>query len=241
MKMHVNNCVWVSHWEMVKDASGKTRRIRRARPKVYAGTVYTVWPLGDELKPFVGWNWEALRSGAPARHYSRPVAVFSDKEEMWRFVQWYEELIYWALEYGNTWYGGSRIQVGWNGVHDSSDRGDCKTCELCDHYDCPYTGRSDVWACNGYREDHDPTVGAALPQAFGNLVWARVRGLRQKHTDESMALLDLEQIVRSDKYDPYVCVLHAYPRDYDNEGIYATEIVHVYNDRAERIINGREA
>ena len=241
MELYANNCVWVSRWEMVKDTeSGKTRRVRRARPKVYAGTVYTVQSmeqddLSFDLRPFIGWTWRALHSGAPAKHYSRPVAIFRYKEEMWEFVNWLEALLNWAFEYGHTWFGGSPVQIGWNGVHDNSDRGDCKTCELCDHYDCPYTGRSDVWACNGYREDHDPTVGVALPQAFGNLVWARVRGLRTKHTDESVALLDLEQITRSDKYDPYVRVMHAYPRDYGNDGIYATEIVEA-PDRAMRVI-----
>lgn len=224
MEMHANNCVWVSHWEMVKDAeSGKTKRVRRARPKVYAGTVYTVWPLPlgqeDDLCPFVGWTRDALQRGKAAKHYGRLAAVFSDKKEMWRFVRWYEDLIDWALEYGHTWRGGSRIQIGWDGQH----RGDHVTI---DGVDVEWNG---------------PTGAATDTTPFGNLVWARVRGLRRKHTDESMALLDLEQITRLDKYDPYVCVLHAYPRDYGNEGIYATEIVHVYSDRAEKIINGKEA
>lgn len=239
MELFINNCVWISHWEVVKDAeSGKTRRVRRARPKVYAGTVYTVWPMEqDNPHPFVAWTGKALRHGESARHYGRPVAVFYSSEEMYQFVQWYEALINRALEYGHTWFGGSPVQIGWNGVHDSSDRGDCKTCELCNHYDCPYTGRSDVGACNGYREACDPTIGVALPRGFGNLVWAKVRGLRTRRTDESVALLDLEQITRSDEYGTYVRVMHASPRDYWNDGIYATEIVEA-PVRAMRVIRG---
>lgn len=222
--LHANNCVWISRWEMVKDASGKARRVRRARPKVYAGTVYTVQrPMGQDglcdLRPFMGWTKEALNHGRPARHYGRPAAVFSDKKEMWRFVQWYEALVNWALEYGHPWFGGSRIQVGWDGQH----RGHHVTI---DGVDVKWDG---------------PTGAATDTTPFGNLVWARVRGLRTGRMDESMALLDLEQITRSDKYDPYISVVHAYPRDYGNDGIYATEIVHVYSDRAERIINGKEA
>lgn len=239
MELFINNCVWISHWEMVKDAeSGKTRRVRRARPKVYAGTVYTVWPMEqDNPHPFVAWTGKALRHGESARHYGRPVAVFFSGEEMYQFVQWYEALIDWALEYGHTWFRGSPVQIGWNGVHDSGDRGDCKTCELCNHYDCPYAGRPDVRVCNEYREDCGPTVGVALPQAFGNLVWAKVRGLRTRRTDESVALLDLEQITRSDEHGTYVRVMHASPRDYWNDGIYATEIVEA-PVRAMRVIRG---
>ena len=208
MELFGNNCVWISHWEMVKDAeSGKTRRVRRARPKVYAGTVYTVWPMEqDNLHPFVAWTGKALRHGESARHYGRPVGVFFSGEEMYHFVQWYEALIDWALEYGHTWFRGSPVQMGWNGVHDSGDRGDCKTC-------------------------------VALPQAFGNLVWAKVRGLRTRRTDESVALLDLEQITRSDEYGTYVRVMHASPRDYWNDGVYATEIVEA-PARAMRVIRG---
>lgn len=238
MEMHVNNCVWISRWETIKDAAGKTRRVRRARPKVYAGTVYTVVrPVrrGDRLRPFVGWTKTALQRGMPARHYGRPTAVFSSAEEMWRFVQWYEALVNWALEYGHTWFGGSRIQVGWDGVRRSGPT----SCANCEYGDCPYQGREDVEPCGGYIEHSFYPTPNFTP--FGNLVWARVRGLRQKHTDESMALLDLEQITRTDKYDPYIRVMHAYPRDYDNGGVYATEIVHVYSDRAERVINGKEA
>lgn len=218
--LHANNCVWISRWEMVKDAeSGKTRRIRRARPKVYAGTVYTVRPMEqDDLRPFAGWTWEALQRGMPAKHYGRPVIIFSDKEEMWRFVQWYDALIGWALDYGHTWAGGSRIQIGWDGQH----RGNHVTI---DGVDVEWNG---------------PTDAAADTTPFGNLVWARVRGLRVGRMNESMALLDLEQIYRSDKYDPYIRVMHAYPRDYGNDGIYVAEIVHVYSDRAEKVINGKE-
>ena len=65
-----------------------------------------------------------------------------------------------------------------------------------------------------------------------------MRGLCADCTQESTALLDLEQIMRLDGYDPYVRVIHAYPRDYGNEGIYASEIISV-SDRAMRIISGR--
>lgn len=216
MELHANNCVWISHWETVKDAeSGKTRRVHRVQPKVYAGTVYTVRPMEqDDLRPFVGWTWGALQRGRPARHYGRPVAVFSGMKEMYRFVQWYEAIIDWALGYGHPWRGGSRVQVGWNGQR----RGNHVTI---DGVDVEWNG---------------PTGAAADTTSFGNLVWVRVRGLRSRRTDESMALLDLEQINRSDKYDPYISVMHAYPREYDNDGIFASEIVHVYSDRARAVI-----
>ena len=196
---------------------------------VYAGTVYTFCQLGDELTAFKGWTRKALASGAAARRYSRPIAVFSTKEEMIAFVQWFKDWLDWALRYGKPWNGGSPIQIGWNGVRGSDSR--CNTCELCDRCDCPYTGRPDVQACSDYR----PGSGR-LPKAFGNLVWARVRGLLADHTQVSTALLDLEQIARQDGDDPYVQVMHAYPRDYGNEGVYAFEIVSV-SDRAMRIIH----
>lgn len=232
MEMVENLCVWVSFYEMVKDFSGKTRRVRRARPKVYAGVVYTMFPMEqDDLSPFVGWTYKALLKGAPAKHYGRPTAKFRYKEEMFAFVEWFNALLDWALFYGQPWNRGSYVQIGWNGVRGSyiSVR---NTCELCDRLDCPYTGRPDVQACGVYR----PGRGRRLPKAFGNLVWARVRGLCADRTRESMALLDLEQIERQDGYDPYVQVMHAYPRYYGNEGVYASEIVSV-SDRALRIIH----
>lgn len=231
MELYDNCCVWVSHWEMIRyPGSVKARRVRRAFPMVYAGTVYTFCQLGDELTAFKGWTWKALASGAAARHYGRPIAIFSTKEEMIAFVQWFKDWLNWALRYGQPWNGGSPIQIGWNGVR-GSDSSVRSTCELCVCFDCPYTGRPDVRACNDYR----PRQGR-LPKAFGNLVWARVRGLCADRTRESMALLDLEQIARQDGYDPYVQVMHAYPRDYGNEGVYASEIVSV-SDRAMRIIH----
>ena len=232
MELYDNCCVWVSHWEMIRyPGSVKARRVRRDFPKVYAGTVYTFCQLGDELTAFKGWTWRALSSGAAARHYSRPIAIFSTKEKMIAFVQWFKDWVSWALCYGQPWNGGAPIQIGWNGVcgSNSSVR---NTCELCDRLDCPYTGRPDVLACGDYRPVGDP------PKAFGNLVWARVRGLCADPTQVSMALLDLEQITRQDGDDPYVRVMHAYPRYYSNEGVYASEIVSV-SDRAMRIISGR--
>ena len=53
-----------------------------------------------------------------------------------------------------------------------------------------------------------------------------------------MVLLDLEQITRKDGYDPYVRVMHAYPRYYSSEGVYASDIVSV-SDRVMRIIHTR--
>lgn len=235
MELYDNNCVWVSHWEMTRyPGSVKARRVRRAFPMVYAGTVYTFCQLGDELTAFKGWTWKALASGAAARHYGRPIAIFSTKEEMIAFVQWFKDWLNWALRYGQPWRGGSYVQIGWNGVR-GSDISVRDTCEHCVHLDCPYTGRPDVQACGVYR----PGRGRRLPKAFGNLVWARVRGLCADRTRESTALLDLEQIARQDGYDPYVQVMHAYPRDYGNEGVYASSIVSV-SDRAMRIIHKSE-
>lgn len=232
MELYDNCCVWVSHWEMIRyPGSVKARRVRRAVPVVYAGTVYTFCQLGDELTAFKGWTWKALASGAAARHYSRPIATFSTKEEMIAFVQWFKGWLNWALCYGQPWNGGSYVQIGWNGVR-GSDISVRSTCELCVHNDCPYTCRPDVRACGDYL----PGMGRPTPKAFGNLVWARVRGLCADRTQVSTALLDLEQIARQYGYDPYVQVMHAYPRDYGNEGVYASEIVSV-SDRAMRIIH----
>ena len=232
MELYDNYCVWLSFYEMVKDFSGKTRRVRRAFPMVYAGTVYTFCQLGDELTAFKGWTWRALSSGASARYYGRPIARFSTKEEMITFVQLVKDWLNWALRYGQPWNGGSPIQIGWNGVHGSGSSVR-NTCELCDCLDCPYTGRPDVRACDDYRPGR-----VRLPKAFGNLVWAKVRGLCADYAQESTALLDLEQITRQDGYDPYVRVMHAYPRYYSSEGVYASEIVSA-PDRAMRIISGR--
>ena len=69
-------------------------------------------------------------------------------------------------------------------------------------------------------------------------MWARVRGLTADPTQVSVALLGLEQITRQDGHDPYVRVMHAYPRYYSNEGVYSSDIVSV-SDRAMRIISGR--
>lgn len=213
MQLYDNYCVWVSHWEMIRyPGSVKARRVRRVFPMVYAGTVYTFCQLGDELTAFKGWTRKAIASGAAARCYSRPIAIFSTKEEMIAFVQWFKDWLNWALCYGQPWNGGSPIQIGWNGVR-GSDSSVRNTCELCDR---PDRGR--------------------LPKAFGNLVWARVRGLCADYTQESTALLDLEQITREDGYDPYVRVMHAYPRCYSSEGVYAFDIVSV-SDRALRIIH----
>lgn len=234
MELYDNCCVWLSFYEMVKDFSGKTRRVRRASPKVYAGVVYTLFPIEqDDLRPFIGWTYKALRQGAPAKHYGRPLAVFRYKDEMFGFAEWLKGLLDWAMFYGQPWNGGSPIQIGWNGVR-GSDSSVRSTCYLCDRLDCPYTGRPDVQACSDYR----PGRGR-LPKAFGNLVWAKVRGLCADRTRESTALLDLEQIERQDEHDPYVQVMHAYPRDYGNEGVYASEIVSV-SDRAMRIIHKSE-
>lgn len=234
MELYDNCCVWVSHWEMIRyPGSVKARRVRRNFPKVYAGTVYTFCQLGDELTAFKGWTWRALSSGAAARHYSRPIAIFSTKEKMIAFVQWFKDWLNWALCYGQPWNGGSPIQIGWNGDINSRVR---STCELCDRLDGTYTGRPDVLACGDYR----PGRGRPTPEAFGNLVWARVRGLTADPTQVSVALLDLEQITRQDGHAPYVRVMHAYPWLwlYSNEGVYAFNIVSV-SDRAMRIISGR--
>ena len=209
MELYDNYCVWVSHCEMIRyPGSVKARRVRRDFPMVYAGTVYTFCQLGDELTAFKGWTRKALASGAAARHYSRPIAIFSTKEEMIAFVQWFKDWLDWALRYGQPWNGGSPIQIEWNGEHSSSE-------------DC---------------EPH--SIDDSLPRGYGNLVWAKVRGLCADCTQESMALLDLEQITRQDGYDPYVRIMHAYPRYYSSEGVYAFDIVSV-SDRAMRIISGR--
>ena len=158
MELYDNCCVWVSHWEMIRHpGSVKARRVRRAVPVVYAGTVYTFCQLGDELTAFKGWTWKALVRTQGDQTFRRAAFIA-------------------------------------------------------------------------------PGRGRRLPKAFGNLVWARVRGLCADRTRESMALLDLEQIARQDGYDPYVQVMHAYPRDYGNEGVYAFEIVSV-SGRAMRIIH----
>ena len=210
MELYDNCCVWVSHWEMIRYPwPVKARRVRRAFPKVYAGTVYTFCQLGDELTAFKGWTWKALASGAAARYYSRPIAIFSTKEEMIAFVQWFKDWLNWALFYGQPWNGGSPLQIEWNGEHNASGE------------DC---------------EPH--SIDDSLPRGYGNLVWARVRGLCADPTQVSTALLDLEQITRQDGHDPYVRVMHAYPRLYSNEGVYAFNIVSV-SDRAMRIISGR--
>ena len=67
MELYGNCCVWLSFYEMVKDFSGKTRRVRRESPKVYAGVVHTLFPIEqDALRPFIGWTYKALLQGAPA-------------------------------------------------------------------------------------------------------------------------------------------------------------------------------
>ena len=64
MELYDNYCVWVSHWEMIRyPGLLKARRVRRAFPMVYAGTVYTFCQLGDELTAFKGWTRKALASG----------------------------------------------------------------------------------------------------------------------------------------------------------------------------------
>ena len=210
MELYDNCCVWVSHWKMIRyPGSVKARRVRRDFPKVYAGTVFTFCQLGDELTSFKGWTWRALSSGASARYYGRPIARFSTKEEMVEFVQWFKDWLNWALRYGQPRNGGSPIQIEWNG-DSSSVSEDCK----------PHS------------------IDDSLPRGYGNLVWARVRCPYEGRTQVSMVLLDLEQITRQDGYDPYVRVMHEYPRCNSRGGVYACDIVSV-SDRAMRVISGR--
>lgn len=213
MNLYANHCVWVSHTQIIfKD--GKRRRVRRSVPKVYAGTVYTMWRI-LEPEPFVGWTLDALRRGTAARHYGRPVGMFPNASQASLCAGWLANLLEAGLGYGDPL---RPLQIGWNGNH-----------------------RGNFVTIDGVEvEMHGCTRAAPDTTSFGNLVWARATGLRTDHRKESMVLLDLEQIQGDRRYETYVGVVHAYPRDYDNSGIYVSEITHVYNERARKILLGKE-
>lgn len=215
IEVYESHCVWLSKTKVYNDGQGKTRRRRREYPRCIVGTVFTFSPIA-EGRPFMGWTLSQLHSRNPStKWYGPATAVFDDQKSAEDFAIWFGGMLQWALEYGHPWFGGSRIQVGWDGLH----RGNEVTIEGC---------AVRMYGC-----------GQAAPdtRSFGNLVWVRARGLRFGWRDESMALLDLEGITRcKDGSGAFVAVVHAYPRDYGNDTVYTSEITHVYDPHAKRIL-----
>ena len=208
--MFANQCVFVSYYTMRIGPDGKNHRVKRVVPRVYGGTIYTMYRI-DGKTPFVGWTYGALRRGRAARHYGK-CTVLPEHSSAVNVGEWLQSFLSRPLEYGHPWFGGSPIQVEWDGKH----RGNFVTI---DGVEVEMIGCGDA---------------APNTEGFGNLAWAMVTGLCIEHGKQSLALLDLESI-RGD--DPYIDAVHAVNHDYDNGGVYLSMVKHVFNERARRVIN----
>lgn len=212
--MQANHCVWVSHYQVVPRFDGKkwcNRREKLERPRVQCGTVYTLGQA-DTSAGFCGWTYNALRNGAKARHYSRPVAVCDSFELARRVADHLSNWLRHCLNYGHPVVGWSRVQLGWDGRH----RGRCVTVDGVE---------VEMYGCAGTFTDYSACEG--------NLAWCEVTGLCHDRRKRCLAVIDLESIRGR---DPYVDCVHVIGNDYGNGGVYISEVKRVFNSRARAVV-----
>lgn len=211
--MQANHCVWVSHYQFVPRFDGKKgRKLEKlTHPRVMYGTVYTLRPV-DTSAGFCGWTYDALDRGAPARHYGRPAAVCKSAEHARRVAAYLGDWLWRCLDYGHPVVGWSRVQLGWDGRH----RGRYVTIDGVE---------VEMYGCAGTFTNY----GACE----GNLAWCEVTGLCQDRRKRCLAVIDLESIRGR---DPYVNCVHVIGADFGNNGVYISEVKHVFNERARKVV-----
>lgn len=180
VQLHANNCVWVSHYQLVPrfDGTSRRKRVKLPKPRVTCGTVYTLRPVDVSLG-FTGWTYSALESGLPARRYGRPAAVCDSYEEARRVADFLSDWLRRCDSYGHPVASWSRVQLGWNGVTAGQT--------------CPTAAPKPV----------------DLERCECNLAWCEVEGLCHERRKTCLAVVDLESFRGDDPYVDLVHVIGA--------------------------------